>query len=293
EIAHNYQGNCPMLMENGYCELHANCGEDSLPSVCRYYPRGPRNNYAFESSCANSCEKTLELLFDHTQPLTFEKKNLSFKMVLSSKPITEVEKESYQNVRQICFDLLQDRKKILSERIIEVGHYLYSLEKDGKYSDGQPGEPIDALQIFLDILTRFSEIHPAFSEALNTIEALVSHSSIESVYASQKKHFEKVLPYHEIWFEKAFINHLFFRQFPYQDPNRTFKDEYIAFAGKYMFVKTLSIFLMADKHTKEDFIDILTMIFRVVAHTQFEKNILILLRKNHIVSFSQVSKLLK
>ena len=38
-----WDGNCPMRMDDGRCSLHAEIGEDSLPEVCRLYPRGIRH----------------------------------------------------------------------------------------------------------------------------------------------------------------------------------------------------------------------------------------------------------
>ena len=35
----NYLGDCKMLTESGLCALHAVCGEDELPLICRLYPR--------------------------------------------------------------------------------------------------------------------------------------------------------------------------------------------------------------------------------------------------------------
>lgn len=39
EVFHTYQGTCPLLNSQGYCALHSGCGEQSLPDVCRMYPR--------------------------------------------------------------------------------------------------------------------------------------------------------------------------------------------------------------------------------------------------------------
>ena len=57
-----YDGNCPLRMEDGRCAIHAELGEDTLPDICRLYPRGIRLDQDCECSCANSCEAVLELL---------------------------------------------------------------------------------------------------------------------------------------------------------------------------------------------------------------------------------------
>ena len=41
-IAPRYDGTCPLLMENGLCMLHHECGAEDLAAVCRCYPRCAR-----------------------------------------------------------------------------------------------------------------------------------------------------------------------------------------------------------------------------------------------------------
>ena len=37
-ISKNENNDCPLHMDNGYCMLHYECGEQALPSVCHYFP---------------------------------------------------------------------------------------------------------------------------------------------------------------------------------------------------------------------------------------------------------------
>ena len=103
EIVHTMDGDCPLHKLDGYCLLHETCGEEVLPWVCRYYPRGPRIDYAIEASCANSCEKTLELLFRNEEKITFETKELSFLMTKPSKLPNKEQIELYQKIRKEIF----------------------------------------------------------------------------------------------------------------------------------------------------------------------------------------------
>ena len=52
-------GSCPLLREDGLCAMHAECGEDMLPAVCREYPRAYRTDYACELAFSASCESFL------------------------------------------------------------------------------------------------------------------------------------------------------------------------------------------------------------------------------------------
>ena len=66
----NWLGDCPMRMEDGRCSIQAELGEDALSDVCRLYPRGVRIwEGRYECSASNSCERTLELLWDEKEPM--------------------------------------------------------------------------------------------------------------------------------------------------------------------------------------------------------------------------------
>ena len=69
EIAPRYDGSCPMRLDDGRCAIHVELGEELLSLVCRLYPRGVRQEYGYECSCANSCEAVLELLFQRDEPI--------------------------------------------------------------------------------------------------------------------------------------------------------------------------------------------------------------------------------
>lgn len=57
KVQKNNKNDCPLHLDDGYCRLHKECGQNSLPFICNYYPRGIRNNYSNEASCSNRQRK--------------------------------------------------------------------------------------------------------------------------------------------------------------------------------------------------------------------------------------------
>jgi len=300
EMTHNRLGHCPLLLPNGYCELHSKLGEDALPSICRLYPRAPKFDYHIESSCANSCERTLELLFENEEPISFETIPLSFKLSLTSKSRSEEERRSYKNLRDKCFQILSNRRISLSTRILQLGKLFATLdlEPNYDYSDffveipKQNGNRKMTFELLLSLCDFFKEKNPSITDYCVFTQNYFQNEDILSFSTKAINHFDSVITNHEILLEKAIINELFFRQFPFQEYTRNFTDEFISLCGMVSFVQFLSITMMTEKTTIEDYIDIMATIFRAVTHTRFEQNIMILLKNEGFADFEHLSEML-
>jgi len=301
EITHNQNGDCPLLLKSGYCELHSKFGEEVLPSVCRYYPRGPKMDYALESSCTNSCEKTLELLFENDDPITFEKRELSFKMPLKSNGVSSEDKILYHSVRIYCFRILADRTHSLIERILKIGKVLSALDIDKSIDLNSidlsiPRYHQDILKSYRALNSAsdwFVENSPNISEICKDSILYFSLGDLEENYKSAVQHFNGAFPNHEVYFEKMLINSLFFRQFPFQDFSANFYEEFISLCGMYSFTRYLSLATMRDKSSIEEFIDLMTKAYRVISHTRFERTILVLLKAEGIYELDEFGILLQ
>lgn len=285
EIRHNYDGDCPLLLENGYCSLHQTLGEKVLPAVCRYYPRGPRSYFGFECSCSNSCEKTLELLFEDLNPLSFEEINLSFDMPLDERKANEENTSQYLKIKKLVFDLLIDRKYTLPERLKKIGTILDTLDNVIPVRENDKNKSIDdVMDLMMEISRWFATSSPSLSE--HFIEILKEYELVEDkylLYTSKRKRFENELVNHEIYYEKMLMNNLFFRRFPFQEYTKDFHEEYVALTGKYVLIRFIGIHLWKGQNI-EEFIDLMSRSFRVIAHTRFEKTIISLLKMNDFES---------
>lgn len=299
EIVPTFEGGCPLRRPDGLCLLQASLGEEALPKVCRYYPRGPRLDPVPECSCANSCEATLELLFDTPAPLTFSPRKLLFDMPMNPSPRSASETDDYRRVRDFCFSLLEDRTFPLSVRILRVGKILQALDENPAFplsTEGLPTtapetDPAFAWEILLRVsrqLIANSRTLADFGEEPGEVPAA---DSVSAGREAAQTHFRSVLPDGEILFEKMLVNHLFFRQFPFRQYAETFSEEFAALAGTYLFLRYLALVMMKGRTTRTDFVDLAAKAFRLIAHSRFEHNVIVLLRKEGITDFDALSRL--
>lgn len=297
----NFEGDCPLHMENGYCLLHSQCGEDALPNICRLFPRAPKSNYANECSCSNSCERVLEQLFEQDTPMTFENKELSFVLPNEENKITEKERALYQKVRFFTFELLSNRAYPLPTRILMIGKALMKWDKDPDAFINSEDLVVSSYQkdiqltyqTVLNISEWFIDNSRSISEDCQSFLNYYNEGNLEEKYLQGLIHLNEVLPKNELYFEKMLINNLFFRQYPFQDRSVDLTDEFFSLCGIYLFIRYMAISYMRDKSSLEDFIDIMAKTFRVIDHTRFEHNILIMLQQEIPLDYNTMAKLIQ
>lgn len=300
EIAPTFAGNCPLHRPDGLCLLQASLGEDSLPKVCRYYPRGPRLDPFPECSCANSCEATLELLFSSPEPLSFLSRGLVFDMPMNPSRRPSAEREDYRRIRNFCFSLLEDRAFPLSVRILRVGKVLQSLEADPRSALSTEGLPVAGpkadLSLAWGILLRVSGKLLESSRTLSGIRTIPEGDGPTELFfgdhEASKRHFEEILPDWEILFEKMLVNNLFFRQFPFRPFAESLSDEFAALCGTYLFLRYMALVMMKGDRSRTDFVDLSAKSFRFIAHSRFEHNVILLLREEKAADFDSLSLLI-
>lgn len=123
-------GRCPLLRDDCLCALQLEKGHETLPYVCRIFPR--RKSYQlsgyFERSLSPTCEAVLKLLWNLPEGIDFR-----------SDPLPQEEWKSvtweydgilsshFQEIRSQCIDILQDRRCPLPQRILLLGLALKEL----------------------------------------------------------------------------------------------------------------------------------------------------------------------
>ena len=301
EMVNNFRGDCPLLMENGYCQLHFECGEEALPSVCRTYPRSIKKDYALEASCSNSCEKTLEMLVRNDLPIIFEKQLLNYYELNQQEKKTEAEQFFYIQLRDVVFNVLSNRNYSLQRRIIKIGELFMALDIDSSSElyniewndfDLKKTDFEYSINTIKNITEWYKENNRNLADMLLEIEEYYGNNKIMDKYLFAVKHFEELIPNHEIIMEKFLINHLFFRQFPFQPYFKTFYDEFIGLSGLYLILRYTSVALMVKKNTLADYIDIMAKLFRVISHSKFEYNISVLLKNEISTDFTSITNLI-
>ena len=240
KIDMNYYGECKLRLENGWCGLQCEVGEDNIPSVCRYYPRGIRQNPKLECSISNSCEWVIEELVKNLDPIKFKRSYLKF--YFDNEEDIKIYPKDFFLKREESFKLLMNRDKSILERIYDIAK-------------------------LVDVSLNFNE--EITNSILNRLEVVYSHSysigdymkdsnfSIESAVNNIKE----VIPNIDIYVEKILINHMFFSKFPYMTSNLSLKYSINGLFFIYMFWMRL-VFDNLDKN----FIDLTANFFRTAEH---------------------------
>lgn len=314
---------CHMHLSNGWCMLHKELGEDSLPLICRYYPRGPRSEYAFECSMSNSCEKVLELLLQKKDMLTFCEKRLTFEGEECAGDHNEAEKSFYKTCRKVCINILQKRACSLPDRLIISGYALKELYELQNRKEYDKAEQVAAKYINADFVFDTSSFKADLPYAINILRELTVSIALDTMsmgeyaakilsyygladepteetisiacrlYLDADRHLREIMPEWERHFEQLLINHIFFEQFPFSDKHENLKDEYFSLSATYGFLRFATLGYMADKTDINDFIDLMVAAFRLIDHSCFDRNSAIIMRELDCYSIEKIPLLVK
>ena len=246
----NFFGECPRRLENGYCGLQVEVGEENIPSVCRYYPRAPRL-YPRKVSClSNSCEWVLEKRRENNSPLSFKERELSFCFN------EDQDKDFPSDVVPLAKksrETLQDRSLPFLKRILSLSDVL--------------GLDVSFLNPEREDAT-LKELKEKFSKSFSIGEYLSSFTSWNGNRKEREEKRETLFPDFDLYREKFFCNHLLFICFPYVESNRDKRTSFLGLFFVYDFYLLLRSENLEDNN-KIKFIDLTSRYFRVVEHSNF------------------------
>lgn len=121
---------CPLLGEDCLCRLQREKGSQVLPFVCRSFPRQEiaEPSGFFERSLSPACEGVLSLLWNLPDGVNFRSDPIP-KELRTIIPIHKDEPFAlwFQDIRSLCIDFLQDRRRPLPQRILLMGLALKDL----------------------------------------------------------------------------------------------------------------------------------------------------------------------
>lgn len=122
-------GRCAFHSPEGLCRLQLECGEKTLPTVCRTFPRSERYTPGyFERSLSPACEAVLALLWDLPEGVEFRSDPLPREQWKNFTPAEDNPlPQWFSVVREWCVDILQNRRFTLPQRIFLMGMGLKSL----------------------------------------------------------------------------------------------------------------------------------------------------------------------
>lgn len=292
-ICFDYTGRCRLHREDGLCAIQAELGEELLPSICRYYPRGVRHAFKAKCFCSNSCEAIIEMLDAMKKPLKFLEKQFAFDRIPDVKEI----KPNEFTIQQDCMNIIQDRNLSLIERMFRLCDYLCGVSDSGK-------EQIHTdIAEALDIQHRFTDWFEANSVSIREFchesqtyygtegkEILSDQDRTEVLikFNSGKNKFAEIFPDWEILFENILVNHMFYEEFPYLEKNTDKRGSFISLAAVYSFLRYNAVGYCFQHPSKQSFFDMAAAMFRLIEHSCFARNARIILEK---MNYTQSEKL--
>lgn len=238
KIDMNYYGECKLRLSNGWCGLQCGVGEEHIPSVCRYYPRGIRKYPYLASSISNSCEWVIEYLSKENNKIDFEMLDLEF----------DIEKE--ENIKIYPEDFNTMQTKIIS---------LFESDKPMK-------KIFEDLSELLNVENNLNEDY--IYNVLFELYATYKHSYSIGSYIDQEKLTLNVLSNilnksheKEDIIKKILINHMYFSLYPYVRSDLDLKYSYFGLYFIYIFYYSL---LSLNKDV--NFVDLSANFFRTAEH---------------------------
>lgn len=241
KIDMNYYGECKLRLENGWCGLQCEAGEENIPSVCRYYPRGIRQLPQKECSISNSCEWVIEYLSKDLDKITFENKELVF--YFNNEEDIKIYNNEYDKIRKDIFNIFSNRDKSILERFNELSNYL---SVDLSFINNE---------LLNDVIDKLKYVyHHSYS-----IGDYIKEDSFNYLQAIEL--IKNKIDNFEIYAEKIFINHMFFMRFPFINTLNQYEYSLIGLYFTYMFYISI-----LSKNLDKNFIDLTANFFRTAEH---------------------------
>lgn len=298
-------GACPLLRE-GKCGLQLEKGERVLPYVCRTFPRKemPMPSGYLERALSPACEGVLSLLWELPEGVTFRSDPLKKEEWRTCTYNEEVSPlyAHFSEIRELCIDVLQDRRRSLPQRILLLGMVLKPL------SDGETdipawlargrtllesGETADLLG--KDLLLMFL-VHNAntllsirdgdlfFRDAQRTLRSVLGlpthHASRETVqpgpYLAARERFDQEFGDKDYFFENLMVSIFFLKWMPDLSSLEDLWKNYVNFCNLYAAYRFMSVMSCREgvEDCKQELFDLLVLTSRTLIHNRTQQNAL-------------------
>jgi len=254
-ISYNWLGKCPIQNDEGLCMLHRECGEGAIPEICRRYPRCHRVAPIHECCTSTSCEYTLELLWQNTVPVRFLNGETEvYDEDFDAPAAASMAEKDYEFVRKTAFEIIGDRSMGFDDRLAALARRFgailpYTVMPEEK-----------ARELFYKLM-------PA-SGSLEELAEDIGDGLSEGTVGFKLEDIENI----DIYLEKMFVNHIFYKAFPRSFPGSDMSREIaslVALRGLHRFV--CEAYLGVHGWSFDNFVDVTAKLFRMVEHSRFDE----------------------
>ncbi len=306
ELNRRYDGDCPLRRADGLCRLHAECGEDALPAICRLYPRAARLSPVPQCACANSCEATLELLVGRDEPIRFRRMPLSIEFVEDPARQDALEAACHEPARMACLGALQRRDWPIAQRLMGLSRTAMALGEGLVRHD--PASVGAALRACADRALPRPQARPNPALSLQ-VQQRLAHECIQrdsgiadpcrqaqaalglgegpdvaqlsiaaSRYRTASARFAAIHPDWPLWFEQMLVNHAFVCGYPFGGRRENVWEAHVSLCAVYALARFLCVGVLAHAPGEGTFVDLMAAAFRLIEHSGFDWNAMLLLR---------------
>ena len=288
-------GACPFQREDKLCALQMGCGAETLPYVCRIFPR--KNIYtpmAKEYSLSTACEAVVEQLWNLPDGIEFIEEPLEREQwrYMKSTP----ENLFFPTLHAACIDILQCRSYSIPERLILLGMVLERLQKTGlehttpedweqqienllnaPKMDLQFGSQKGqiALQNYLDTVKRSLGGVPYYQKltfllnakiSLSKNEAETVHLNTKSYYTYLNQQFEQTFGDISYFWENLLVNTWFYLGYPELNSTDALWKSYVNLCHIYSFFRHTAVLGCGTEPTREKLFHAIVMASRSLLH---------------------------
>lgn len=267
-------GVCPLLREDCLCALQVEKGPEALPRVCQRFPRGESyliSGY-LERSLSPAREGVLALLWDLPDGLDFLSDPLPKDKCRALTLTGEMWlSPHFGEIRELCVDLLQDRRLPLPKRILTMGMALRELaegetdvaawlarsqslvERLASGGSQEEAEHEKLLVMFLShniqtlgtIYTENPDLKLLKEQILANCGISLdkdSHTAISvKPYRAARERFEQNFGDREYFFENLMVSLLFMLNLPEPTSAEALWKSYVNFCGLYAFYRFMAV----------------------------------------------------
>jgi len=295
---------CPLLSEEGLCLLQREKGPAVLPNVCQTFPRRNNKTQYLERSLSPACEGVLALLWDLPEGVEFRSDPLpQNEQSVRALPESNVLAKEFQNIRSLCIDFLQDRRKPLSHRLLLMGLALKDLA-DGEtdisrfiekgraiLERGDAGELLKGLDgpqaLNLALLNSVQAMFvlrtegPAAREALQdmgqwlSLEMRDGHFRLQkTAYLAAKARFEEQFADRAYFMENLMVSLFFYLGLPKVDSPEDLWKSYVNFCNLYAAYHFTAVMSCREgaPGDRDELFRLLVILSRALLHSQMNQN---------------------
>lgn len=299
---------CPMLSQEGLCEVYINTGEENMCHTCKTYPRSYNLvDDTIESSLSISCIEVARNVLLRQNPIEFnlDMKELDIKRTtkkISTENVRTLKEKYFNEIRMFSIGLIQNRKFSIEERLAILGlfvnnisnikedlvintieqynHNIQSGAFDNLLNDINTNNIIDAqlefsINIYKIIISKNikdQRFMNNFIDIVNKLQLVSSNPDLikERFINSLNDYYNPFMKKYEYIYENYLVNYMFKNLFPIS--NMSLMDTYVNLVVHFSIIKMNLVGLCG--HYKEEMDDEKVLHFiqsfaKVVEHDSF------------------------